>query len=478
MGGAGPLLLLSINDAFSNAGYVVVHSETPGGVTDAGFTPTLTQPAIGFIFGAQVQNGGQDLVLTAQKPSFVSLLSNPASGTTDPNVSRVGADIDRIEQAISVTNSSNYLINLLRLQSTSQALGNAVTTLTPSNAPHLFEMTYQRTGNFLDSTTDCPFTMPNAFIRDNRNCLWASGSFGDDRRGKVEDSPVNKDDSNSFTIGGQASLDDRWKIGFGFSKSDLNSSENRSGILSTTQGEIYQLALSANYREGGWGLGFVSAGSVGDWKSSRNVNINGYSQDFTSFDGVTQVNGVDTPIFSPKETAFNGISGQARSDANIKFLAQRIRFSYLNQIGSIQAMPFVDVDGFLSYSKQRTEAGAGLANLTYPAIANATVSFTPGIEFGLVSKLDETFSIRAYVRGGVSVSPQNTWIAETQFLAAPSGLPAIQIQEQFDRVIGKVDAGINLFSFDNGTQLQVDYGGAFGQTMTEHTIKGGLTFRF
>src|SRR5262249_18661876 len=40
VGGEGPLLLLSINKAFANSGYVVVHSD--GGTTNDGFTPTLT----------------------------------------------------------------------------------------------------------------------------------------------------------------------------------------------------------------------------------------------------------------------------------------------------------------------------------------------------------------------------------------------------------------------------------------------------
>jgi hypothetical protein len=484
VGGEGPLLLLSINKAFAgpnDPGYVIVHSD--GTTTDTGFTPTLTPSAVGFNFMVEVRNGGHDLVLFAEKPSFLSLLQNPASGTQDPNVWRMGEGLGRIEQAISVDDPFNYLINLLRLQPDHKSLGDAVASLTPSQAPHLFQMTYQRTTSFVDQTTSCPFDAGQGVYFDQRNCVWARGSYGKYRRGSVQDSPVNEDRWSAFTVGGQAAVDAFWSLGFGFEWSENVSKQTRDGgYLSDVAGDMYQLSLAANYRAAGnqgLGLAFVTSASHGSWEAKRFVNVNGFSQNFTSFYGIqTNVPGVgEQPAFSGNQVTFDGISGFARSKPQLLSLNQRIRLSYLERRGPLEFMPFVDVDGYLIHSKHRNETGVGLANLTYPAITNTTVTITPGVEIGVTKRLDETTAFRGFVRGGVTFAPSNTWTAETQFLAAPQGLPAIKIMEDFDPVVAKVDAGVMLVTKE-GAQVQVNYNGAFGEATYQHEVRGGLTLRF
>lgn len=482
VGGEGPLLLLSINKAFAgpgDPGYVIVHSD--GGTTNNGFTPTLMPSAVGFDFKVDVRNGGQDLVLFAEKPPFLSLLKDARSGTRDPNVWRMGEGIDRIEKAVSVDDPFNYLINLLRLQPDHKALGDAVVTLTPSQAPHLFEMTYRRTVGFLDQTATCPFDSGRGVYFDRRNCVWGQGSYGEYRRGSVQDSPVNEDHWSALTLGGQAAVNANWQVGFGFEWADASSTQLRDGsYLSNMSGDLYQLSLSASYRREsvqGFGIGFVTAASRGSWDAKRFVNINGFSQKFTSFDGIqTNVPG-ERPVFSEKWTEFEGISGFARSEPELLSINQRIRVSYLDRRGPLQIMPFLDIDGYLIHSKRRNESGVGLANLTYPSITNTTVTFTPGLELGLTGQIGASTALHGFVRGGVTFAPDNKWTAETQFIAAPEGLPPIKIIDKFDDVLAKVDAGLVLFD-TNGQQLQLNYSGSFGETSTQHEVRGGVTLRF
>jgi hypothetical protein len=94
---------------------------------------------------------------------------------------------------------------------------------------------------------------------------------------------------------------------------------------------------------------------------------------------------------------------------------------------------------------------------------------TPGCAL-LVCVQDRPRAIKNSVQGHPGTD-SNVWVAETQFVAALAGLPAIKIKESFDRAIAKVDAGVNLFDLGGRMQIQANYGGAFGQSPSEQTVK-------
>ncbi|CAN7249323.1 hypothetical protein LJR016_000953 [Devosia sp. LjRoot16] len=72
----------------------------------------------------------------------------------------------------------------------------------------------------------------------------------------------------------------------------------------------------------------------------------------------------------------------------------------------------------LLHTPERTETGAGLANLTHPEITQAFV--TLAAELRLCTQMDNGFLVSGFVRGGVQWWPmQNQWVADT----APEGLP-------------------------------------------------------
>ncbi|MGE4248942.1 MAG: hypothetical protein AB7F09_06105 [Parvibaculaceae bacterium] len=476
VGGQGGLLLLSINKAFTE--YVIVSSEA--GTSDNGFVPELARPAIGFDFNVKVENGNKDLVLFADKPPFVDLLKDPASGTTDPNVWRMGEGLDNIEQAITVNNPFNYLINLLRLypKDDPKAFGDAIASLTPSQAPHLFEATFRRNMGFLNQMTECPKDFEQGFFLDRRNCLWMQGNYGEYDRESVEDSPTNDDNWNAMAIGVHAEVDEHWQLGFGIERTEYNSNQDRNGSpLSTLDGEIYQLGVSANYRNGGFGVGLVAAGSFGDWTAKRFVNVNGFTQNFTNFIGIGQnAAGVEQPIFADNEIVFDGISGTAESSPEVTSFNPRLRLSYTETFGSVDVLPFFDIDGYILHTDAREEGGVGLANLKYPANTETTVTFTPGLELGGTGLVTDYTAVRAFVRGSVVFSTDDSWTAETQFVAAPEGLPDIEIIDKFDDILGKIDAGFIVIG--PGGQFRVNYSGAFGETTEQHEVNGELAYRF
>jgi hypothetical protein len=476
--GEGPLLLLSINKAFSNAGYVIAHAD--GGMTDNGFTPTLTPPAVGFIFSAEVQ--GADLVLLAEKPPILDLLQDPASGTTDPNVWSMGEGLDTIEQAIGIDDPFNYLINLLRLQPDAEALGDAVTTLTPHQAPHIFELADRRATEFLDRTiSGCEDSFAARDV-DDLVCLWGSVSGGQYNRGIVDDSPTAEDKWTSLAFGGDAPINDNLNVGFGLGLDQVASTHNHDGMeLSSMEGQLYQASASAEYHSGGFGVGFVAAGSFGEMETARRVQVDGFEQTYSSFDGIaTGVAEVgELPAFSDKIIEFEGIDGYARSDAQIYGFYPRLRLSYASPDtnNGMQAIGMLDIDGHLLHTPERTETGVGLANLTYPEMTHAFVTLTPGLELRLSSQMDSGFLVSGFVRGGVQWSPmQNQWVAETQFEAAPEGLPPIEIVEPFDDLRAKLDVGLMVTCPTSGMRMSANYAGVYGATTMSHEFKGSLSF--
>ncbi len=474
--GEGPLLFLSIDKAFSNAGYVIASAGNPGGMTDNGFMPTLTPPAVGFIFSAEVQ--AADLVLLAEKPPFLDMLEDPASGVTDPNVLRMGGGLDNIEQAIGIDDQFNYLINLLRLQPDEKALGDAVATLTPHQAPHLYELVERRTSDFIDHAMN---GCQDSFAASPVSCFWAVGAGGYYERGVVQDSPTARDEFKSLHLGGKAAIDDSLGFGLALGMTQVNSVHDREGVqLSTMQGDLYQASLSADHKSGNFGLSFVAAGTAGVVATSRHVQVDGFEQTYNSFDGIaTGVEGVgELPIFSDKVIDFEGIDGNATSDAEIYALNPRLRLSYGSDEtdAGLQLTGLLDIEGHLLYTPERTETGAGLANLTYSEMLQSAVTLAPGVELRLITQLENDFEVTGFVRGGLMWSPwKNAWVAETQFAAAPDGLPPIEIIEPFDDLRGKLDVGVQLACASSGVKLTANYAGVFGATTTEHQLRGALT---
>ena len=69
------------------------------------------------------------------------------------------------------------------------------------------------------------------------------------------------------------------------------------------------------------------------------------------------------------------------------------------------------------------------------------------------------------------------WEIETQFSAAPTGLPSIRITEPFDSAVAKLDAGVQLFEI-SGAELRVEYNGAYSDTTTQHDASGSVIFHY
>lgn len=478
MAGTGPLLFQSIDQKFTE--YTIV--STQGGVDpDFTFVPTMDPPAVGFRFMARRDNADKDVILFAEKPPFAELLEN--SGVTDPNVFRMGNGLTEIENALDIDDPFNRLINLLRFQPSEEDLGIAIVTLTPSAAPHVYEFARRRVTSFLDATDECPEFQVDAGIIRNGGCVWATGLFSEYRREDVLGAPKTSDEYNALTIGMHGPISDSVSIGFGLERGEGGSVKERHGLyLSDTGTDVWQGALNAAYRDGRFAMGVSIAGSLNNFDTRRIVKIDGFQQNYTTYDGI-QDNFIADPsldeqaIFSDRVRVFEGIDGDAEGSSDLWAVNPRLRFSYAFGAPSLQITPYFDVEAFFARIDAYAETGAGLANLEYARVSQNQYSVTPGIEVATQAAMNETLSARTYVRGGITLTRGDEWEIETQFSAAPEGLSAIKITEPYDETVAKIDAGIQLLDI-SGMELRFEYNGAFSDTTTQHDGSGSLRFRF
>ena len=122
-------------------------------MTNSGIEAATLAPAVGFDFKFRVEDG-TDLVLYADKPSFVSLIEDPASGIDDPNVTEMAAYFDAVEAASSPENPMARLINMLRFLPDEKVLGETLMRLTPHYAVHSFALMNRATDAALDARKD------------------------------------------------------------------------------------------------------------------------------------------------------------------------------------------------------------------------------------------------------------------------------------------------------------------------------------
>jgi len=158
------------------------------------------------------------------------------------------------------------------------------------------------------------------------------------------------------------------------------------------------------------------------------------AQQFTTYDGVTN----EALIFTDRSRTFKGIDGIAQGESSIATVGERLRLSYSGKLGFGCAKPSIDIDAIQIMTNGYAETGAGRANMTFPGTINTSYSLTPMLGFGARCELNPVTPGTGFLRLGAIVSPQNVWIVQTEFAAAPPGAGVVSLHENFDNVVGKI----------------------------------------
>ncbi|MDX6806277.1 autotransporter outer membrane beta-barrel domain-containing protein, partial [Terrihabitans rhizophilus] len=457
--GTAPLNFLSIDKLFER--YTIARAED--GMTADGFTPTF-RPTVGFDFTSTVENG-TDLVLFAEKPSFISLAQDPASGTTDSNVFALADYFDGLEAASSPENPMARLINMLRFLPDEQTLGETLTRLTPSYAVHSFELMNRSTAQVLDAGRDC-----GGRAQDEdplARCVWFSISPNLRYERDAGDGATDRDDKlQVISLGGRFEVSDNWSLGGVVAHTSYESDISMGdALLSSTEGSGWQGYALAKYSAGSFFADFLVGGGTAEFSGQRDTTV----QQVESTPGET-LEGVYLP-----DILLPGIGNQVTYTQDGEQFALSTKAGVNYRFGSFYLEPSLQVDA--RWSSISGEETGSLAAFTFDGSSGWFFSATPGLELGTEFAVARNVDLRLFVNGGIELS-NHSWELEGGFTAAAElDAPLLRLTEDVDSPLYKVGLGAEILSSE-GVKLGVSYDGAFGDLTTQHSFAGRLGFQF
>jgi hypothetical protein len=455
--GEMPLNFLSIDQLVDE--YVVARG---AGMVDAGITPTTVRPTVGFHFMTRVDNG-TDLILFAEKPAFVDLINDPASGVTDAGVGDMAAYLDNLEAAQQADNPMARLINMLRFLPDEEELGKALTRLTPHYAVHTFEMLNRATDMAMDSARDC-LDVPSAFGYGGR-CAWLTYTDSSYERDTGAGTTFREDDLRQISLGGIGRVSPEWSLGAMAAhtrfESDITFNED---LLSQTKGESWQVNALAKYERGQWFVDAAVGGGQGRFNGERDTSL----AQVAYIPGETLVG-----IYLP-ELLHDGIGNSVTYDLDSRQFGLSTRVGYTHEEGMFYIQPSLQLDARW-FDVSGSETGS-VAAFTFDGSSNFYFAGTPGLEIGADVPLGDAAKMRLYARGGIELS-NTTWEMQGYFTAAAGIGEPLRLRQQADSPIYRVGAGAEI-NMANGLGLAIRYNGAFGENIEQQSVSGSLKMRF
>jgi outer membrane autotransporter protein len=168
-----------------------------------------------------------------------------------------------------------------------------------------------------------------------------------------------------------------------------------------------------------------------------------------------------------------GMTGDiAKSSPDVQSVAGRLRAAYTLDQDSWYLRPIADLELIYVRAPGYSESGAGALDLEYDDAEQFTVAFSPALEVGGRVELGGGYVLRPFGLVGVSVLSNDDWEVSTRFAGAPGGTDSFETALPLDRVIGRVNAGVQLMAAE-GFDVRLTYDGEFSSHITSHA--GALT---
>ncbi len=481
--GTAPLNMIGGVDQLFDE-YVLSHAVDANAESGALDVSWILGPTVGFDFKTEIRDAGpvmgHDLVLLADKPTFLSLVQDPASGTTDSEVYDFAQYMDDVEGASSPMNPMARLINMLRFLPDEKTLGETMVRLTPHYAAHSFDVANRVSESLVDETRSCG-NGTSALSEDGR-CVWVAGSgfvYYRDNGDKV----TSRDDRAAMaSAGGQAPVNEHWTLGASVGGAKTNSDvSSPAQHLSNTKGELGQGNVYVKYDRGPLFADLVLSGGGGRFKGSRNTCV-------TPVLSAQSDQYVADPYFIPDQcggtgrttqladiVALPGIGDSVAYEQHVVWAGGSTRLGITASMGDFYVRPQVEATARWLQIGAYEETGS-LAAMSFDQSDNVYLSGTPGLEFGL-AHLTPAGALRAYVRGGVELTDSN-WQIPGGFTAAESlNVPPAVFTEKADDPVGRLDAVIS-FMTPTGSGLKAGYRGAFSQNAMQHEVFAKVNVSF
>ncbi|WP_153001052.1 autotransporter outer membrane beta-barrel domain-containing protein [Thiomicrospira sp. XS5] len=348
--------------------------------------------------------------------------------TLNSHEQAIGDHLDSIFDA----GATPYATELARLNTLSKKDDNgksyarALSSLSPGASLAAAAASANLTFGHLDKAMDC-----SSLSEDSREseCTWV----------EVGSSSINQDGELGYdgTItglkaGGQIELRPNWFFGvaLGYGTASFDADHDQS----SSNGEIGFATLSLKRHVGSWIMAGAVSGSIGSYDIQRKLSF------------------PDT---------------KATANSDVYDISGRFRIAYSISADPVYIRPSIDLDIIHTRSGGYNERDAGIYNLSVAPAQQTAFIGTPTLEIGSQFELSEGRTLRAFVRGGISMSSQDSWTTSARFSSAPDGVQDFETKIPIAQTVGRMNLGLQLFSTE-GLDLRAEYEGGFGDDFETH----------
>ncbi|MCC0067785.1 MAG: autotransporter outer membrane beta-barrel domain-containing protein, partial [Rhodovulum sp.] len=260
--------------------------------------------------------------------------------------------------------------------------------------------------------------------------------------------------SNSMIGGVERAIDDNWTAGFalGYESLDVTSGDSFS-----SDADRGHLGVSIFRRTGPLVLGAALTGSFGQFESTRYVGVSG-----------TLPDGNAVSLVSAEST-------QTITQAN---LGLRAAYTLQNPGSQVYARPSIDLDASYIYASQADESGEAAFGMEVGSTSEWVLSMSPTVEVGGTFRSDAGALVHPFLRGGFTLFDTDRLEIDSAFIGAPESAGRFQNASGFDRLLGRVNAGLDIGSENSSSRVELGYYGVFSEHSTLHGLGVNWTMRF
>jgi hypothetical protein len=459
-GVTGASLLVSANFATGTATRLIVSGPAAldGGTMiqvdvqnwQKGSAPVLT--AIGGI--SQAGN----TIIQATNPSYLfSLQSTVANSTLQVQsvsaVSAAAANFSANQQ--SVANSLEQMWNVgggsaagavaaLATVDGPESYRTGLTSIAGASVGGVVAVKQAASDRFADNMMNCEKFGAGGTVTNEESCAWLRTTGTATSLASDSDGAGYHQTAVTYQAGGQREVAPGWFVGgsLGYETSWLTGTDDGSSV----SGQSALAGVMLKHQSGPWELSSVLDGGYG-WYASRRQIIVGT------------------------------MSGQAAASPNVANVGVHLRAAYQVSMGAWYVKPSVTFGATYRNMSGYSESGSTPFNLDVKAGSNVTAGVSPMVEIGQGRELPGFGGVRGFVAVGAAFYANNDWTTQASFAQAPAGTAPFTATSRLPGAVGKVDAGVELFSFHN-VSARLVYSAQLAPGFSAQSAIGRLTYAF
>jgi hypothetical protein len=275
-------------------------------------------------------------------------------------------------------------------------------------------------------------------------CGWVRITGAQATLASSSNDPGFRQTTTTYQAGGQKEVASGWFVGgsLGYERNWLTGDGGRSKV----SGEVAAGGLMLKHQTGPWLFAGVLEGGYGWYNSRRQVVV-----------GTT--------------------GGQANGSPNVAHVGLHLRVEHTTIFGDWYVKPNVTVAAVYRHMSGYSETGSTPFNLRVKSSGDVMGSASPMVEVGRGGRIAGVGSLRGFVGVGAAFYMSNDWRSEAGLQIAPAGSPSFTAKSALPNAVGKVTAGLNLFTV-GGVEARLTYAASLAPGFTAQSFIGRLAYPF